>query len=254
MKRLTRNGVIAVAAVSGAMGITMPAHADSGAAGTAAGSPGAASGNLLQLPVDVPVNLCGDTVDVVGLLNPAFGNTCVSDGGSAGKARSARSGERGGGERSGGERTGGGHRTDASGTSGAGATGDAVGSGGILSGNGLKLPVDLPLTATGNSVNVVGVGNPSFGNEAQAAPEIEVPEVPEPPVVEPPAPQPPADVPVPGPRTDLTEVTEVTPAGEPVTALASTGTGETLPAALGGAALLLGGVVLYRRFRPAATR
>ncbi|NEE48174.1 chaplin, partial [Streptomyces sp. SID8455] len=30
----------------------------------------------------VPVNVCGNTINVVGLLNPAFGNTCVNaDGG-----------------------------------------------------------------------------------------------------------------------------------------------------------------------------
>lgn len=28
----------------------------------------------------MPVNLCGNTVDVVGVLNPAFGNTCASSG------------------------------------------------------------------------------------------------------------------------------------------------------------------------------
>ncbi|MYW43832.1 DUF320 domain-containing protein [Streptomyces sp. SID161] len=27
----------------------------------------------------VPINLCGNTVDIIGLLNPAFGNTCVND-------------------------------------------------------------------------------------------------------------------------------------------------------------------------------
>jgi len=42
--------------------------------GTAAGSPGVASGNVVQVPVHVPVNVVGNTVTVVGLLNPAFGN------------------------------------------------------------------------------------------------------------------------------------------------------------------------------------
>lgn len=58
------------------------AAADAGAQGAAVGSPGVLSGNLLQVPVHVPVNLCGNSVNVVGLLNPAFGNTCVNaDGG-----------------------------------------------------------------------------------------------------------------------------------------------------------------------------
>jgi hypothetical protein len=54
------------------------AAADSGAEGAAVGSPGVLSGNLIQVPVHVPINLCGNTVSVIGLLNPAIGNTCVN--------------------------------------------------------------------------------------------------------------------------------------------------------------------------------
>ncbi|WP_445270794.1 chaplin [Streptomyces sp. DSM 41634] len=54
------------------------ASADAGAHGAAVGSPGVASGNLLQVPVHVPVNVCGNTVNVIALLNPTFGNTCVN--------------------------------------------------------------------------------------------------------------------------------------------------------------------------------
>jgi hypothetical protein len=58
------------------------ATADAGAQGLAAGSPGVLSGNAVQVPVHVPVNLCGNTIDIIGLLNPAFGNTCANvDGG-----------------------------------------------------------------------------------------------------------------------------------------------------------------------------
>ncbi|MFJ4005997.1 chaplin [Streptomyces sp. NPDC090023] len=46
--------------------------------GAAANSPGVASGNVIQVPVEIPVNLCGNTIDVVGLLNPAFGNICAN--------------------------------------------------------------------------------------------------------------------------------------------------------------------------------
>ncbi|GAQ57060.1 chaplin [Streptomyces acidiscabies] len=67
---------VAAAAVAGASGI---AAADSGAQGVAEHSPGVLSGNVLQVPVHVPVNVCGNSVDVIGLLNPAFGNTCVND-------------------------------------------------------------------------------------------------------------------------------------------------------------------------------
>lgn len=67
---------VAAAAVAGASGI---AAADSGASGVAEHSPGVLSGNVVQVPVHVPVNVCGNTVNVIGLLNPAFGNTCIND-------------------------------------------------------------------------------------------------------------------------------------------------------------------------------
>ncbi|MBN0046388.1 chaplin [Streptomyces actuosus] len=57
------------------------ALADAGAQGEAIGSPGVLSGNVVQVPVHIPVNLCGNTVDATGLLNPAFGNTCVNKSG-----------------------------------------------------------------------------------------------------------------------------------------------------------------------------
>ncbi|MFF8771405.1 chaplin [Kitasatospora sp. NPDC015120] len=56
------------------------ALASSGAEGVAANSPGVVSGNQIQIPLHVPINLCGNTIDIVGILNPAFGNTCVNAG------------------------------------------------------------------------------------------------------------------------------------------------------------------------------
>ncbi|MEU0372229.1 chaplin [Streptomyces sp. NPDC006283] len=61
-----------VAAGSGvASATTGGAHAH----GAAVKSPGVLSGNLIQAPIHVPVNVVGNTVNVVGLLNPAFGNS-----------------------------------------------------------------------------------------------------------------------------------------------------------------------------------
>lgn len=145
MKRVTRNGVIAFAAASGAMAVAGPAFADSVADGTAAGSPGVISGNTVQLPVHVPVNVCGNTVNVVGLLNPAAGNRCANEGGA--------------------KKGGGGENPDGP-SGGAAAQGDGKDSPGVLSGNGVQLPIHLPVNVTGNSVNVVGVGNPSVGNQS----------------------------------------------------------------------------------------
>ncbi|WP_327370871.1 chaplin [Streptomyces sp. NBC_01217] len=61
-----------------AMGAAAPAFADAGAEGGAANSPGLLSGNVVQVPVHVPLNLCGNTVNVIALLNPAFGNSCAN--------------------------------------------------------------------------------------------------------------------------------------------------------------------------------
>ncbi|WP_405619799.1 chaplin ChpH [Streptomyces sp. NBC_01511] len=72
--------VVAAAAVTGSLvlaGAGM-AVADAGAQGAAVGSPGVLSGNVVQVPIHIPVNACGNTVSVIGLLNPAFGNTCVN--------------------------------------------------------------------------------------------------------------------------------------------------------------------------------
>jgi hypothetical protein len=72
--------VVAAAAATGGLVLagTGLAYADSGAQGAAVQSPGVLSGNVVQIPVHVPVNVCGNTISVIGLLNPAFGNTCVN--------------------------------------------------------------------------------------------------------------------------------------------------------------------------------
>ncbi|MEV0244540.1 chaplin [Streptomyces sp. NPDC050674] len=52
------------------------ASADDGPVGIAANSPGVLSGNVIQIPIDINANVCGNTINVIGLLNPAFGNEC----------------------------------------------------------------------------------------------------------------------------------------------------------------------------------
>lgn len=223
MRRATRNGVIAAVAASGAMALAWPvsaAFAADGASadGVAAGSPGLISGNGIQLPVDVPVNVCGNTVDVVGLLNPAMGNRCANETGAA-QGGSATSG-------------------------GAAAHGAAQHSPGVISGNGIQLPIDLPVNVSGNSVNVVGLLNPAMGNTSVNGGG----ETPTHPVA--PTPQPPAPI-----KSHPAVPHTPRPAPEPVTAsLAHTGTDMTAPAAVGSAALLLTGTILYRRFRPTRMR
>ncbi|MFF3753018.1 chaplin [Streptomyces sp. NPDC002018] len=78
MSRIAKAVVLsttAAAAVAGASGV---AFADADAKAAAVGSPGVLSGNVIQIPLHVPLNVCGNTIDAVGLLNPAFGNACVN--------------------------------------------------------------------------------------------------------------------------------------------------------------------------------
>ncbi|MEU6195297.1 chaplin [Streptomyces sp. NPDC047061] len=81
MSRIAKAAAVALgtgAVVIGGAGLAL---ADAGANAEAVGSPGVLSGNVIQVPVNIPINLCGNTVDLGGLLNPAFGNTCVNAGG-----------------------------------------------------------------------------------------------------------------------------------------------------------------------------
>lgn len=234
MRHSRRNGLIAAVVAGGGLavaGVGGFAHADADAGGTAERSPGLLSGNLVQLPVNVPVNACGNTVSVVGLLNPAAGNRCANASQGGGGAHSGQSTSH--------------HSTQAAGNGGgAVASGQTKGSPGVLSGNGLQLPVDLPVNISGNSVNVVGIGNPSLGNTSVNAEQPSPGKPVQPPVVEKPV------TPV-TPAAPTSPVTRVTPPEPPrhSEALAHTGAdgvGYLLPS---GGALLLGGFMLYRRFR-----
>ncbi|MEU6368284.1 chaplin [Streptomyces sp. NPDC046931] len=66
---------VAAAAVAGTAGI---AAADSGASAAADTSPGIVAGNVVEAPAHVPVNACGVTATVIGLLNPAANNNCAN--------------------------------------------------------------------------------------------------------------------------------------------------------------------------------
>lgn len=80
-KRLVRGTTVALGGAALLLGGAGLASAHGGGAtaeGLAAGSPGVLSGNLAQVPVHVPVNVCGNTAQLAGLLNPAFGNRCLN--------------------------------------------------------------------------------------------------------------------------------------------------------------------------------
>ncbi len=90
MSRIAKAAVLTIAAAAAMVGTAGGAsahdhghghhhrHHGAAAQGAAIGSPGVLSGNLVQVPIDVPINLCGNTIDIIGLLNPASGNTCVN--------------------------------------------------------------------------------------------------------------------------------------------------------------------------------
>ena len=81
MKNIKKFAAVMIAvgglAVAGA-GVASAQGNAAGAQGKAVNSPGVVGGNLIQVPVHVPVNVCGNTVSVIGVLNPALGNHCVN--------------------------------------------------------------------------------------------------------------------------------------------------------------------------------
>ncbi|MEU5997356.1 chaplin family protein [Streptomyces sp. NPDC047197] len=258
MRQVTRKGLITVAAATGVLAISGGyAQADSGARGGASDSPGVLSGNSVQLPVHVPLNVCGNSVNVVGVLNPAAGNNCANT--------SDDDGGHGHGKPSGGGSSADGHASD---------------SPGVGSGNDVQLPVDVPVNVCGNSVTIGGLGNATTGNECandsgEATPpgSEKPPTKPEQPPGGPENPQTPEKPEQPGkPGEPGTPGKPGTPGAEPEDravpnqpgtqiiaqpkgseTLASTGSelpvGVVLPV---GAGILLAGTVLYRRARSAA--
>lgn len=71
----------AAAVVAGllmALGAASPAMADAEAEGFAVGSPGVLSGNVVQVPIHAQFNVCGNSVNIIGILNPTAFNTCIN--------------------------------------------------------------------------------------------------------------------------------------------------------------------------------
>ncbi|MFE1953842.1 MULTISPECIES: chaplin [Streptomyces] len=236
MRQVMRKGLITVAAASGALAVTGGiAYADAGATGTASDSPGVASGNSVQAPVHVPVNVCGNTIDVIGLLNPAAGNSCANTSDASDDDGSGDD-SYGGSSSSGGGSHAGGHTSD---------------SPGVGSGNNVQLPIDLPVNACGNTVDVIGIGNPAGGNDCANGESTPPPVTPptEPPVTphHPGTPEKPPVTPRTPDQPNKPGTQTVTP---PKGQSQLAETGSSLPIGAAGAAsagALLAGAVLYRR-------
>ncbi|MEU9104016.1 chaplin [Streptomyces xanthophaeus] len=79
MSRVLKSAGLALAVAMAIAGGASAASADANASGAAIGSPGVLSGNVIQVPIHIPINVCGNSVNVIGALNPAAGNICVND-------------------------------------------------------------------------------------------------------------------------------------------------------------------------------
>ncbi|GLW54356.1 chaplin [Kitasatospora phosalacinea] len=80
MSRTRKYFAVVALAATAVLGTAGAASASAGAQGVAVGSPGVLSGNLIQIPVHIPVNVCGNSIGVISALNPAFGNSCTNIG------------------------------------------------------------------------------------------------------------------------------------------------------------------------------
>ncbi|MFF8605462.1 chaplin [Streptomyces sp. NPDC015346] len=76
LKKAAALTMVAGGIVAAGAGVASAHGAD--AHGQALNSPGVVSGNVVQVPVHAPVNVSGNTINVIGLLNPAFGNSAVN--------------------------------------------------------------------------------------------------------------------------------------------------------------------------------
>ncbi|NEB44580.1 chaplin, partial [Streptomyces sp. SID339] len=169
MRQALSKGMLSAAAATSILSLSgASAFAAGGANGQASGSPGFLSGNNVQAPVEVPVNVCGNSVNGAGAGNPAFGNSCGSSShahghthSGPGASRSVPSAPKAAS-----------HTTDDSarptGSTGSSAVGDAARSPGVLAGNNAKAPADVPVNACGNTTDVVAGLSPAMGNGCNA--------------------------------------------------------------------------------------
>ncbi|MFI9362018.1 chaplin [Kitasatospora sp. NPDC053057] len=78
MRIRTTLAATALAAVAVLAGAGTAAAGDATANGVAANSPGFLSGNLIQIPINTELNVCGNSFGGGGILNPAFGSICIN--------------------------------------------------------------------------------------------------------------------------------------------------------------------------------
>ncbi|MEU1849958.1 chaplin [Streptomyces sp. NPDC019990] len=79
MSRIAKVGTLALGAGAVVLGLPGVAAADADAKAAAHNSPGTLSGNVIQVPIHLPLNVCGNTVTVFGGLNRAAGSVCENN-------------------------------------------------------------------------------------------------------------------------------------------------------------------------------
>ncbi|MFJ4537627.1 chaplin [Streptomyces tibetensis] len=240
MRQTLSKGAFAAAAATGILSLYgSPALADSDASGVAKDSPGVLSGNSVQVPVEVPVNLCGNTVNVLAALNTAFGNSC--------RNISHKSS---------------GHE------SGADASAVVKGSPGVGSGNNVQVPLDVPVNVCGNSVDGGALFNDALENDCENGsygggygdddkPSTEEKPKPKPPAKGgsvPPDSETPRSTPPDTEDSSITEEAEEQEEPGSLPQLAETGSEALAAASAASAVLIAGGVMMYRRGRTTSSR
>jgi LPXTG-motif cell wall-anchored protein len=149
---LCGNNVKAASVKDVAGGGNCGTQSGSSASSTTSHSGGIGSGNNVQAPVNVPVLACDNTVGGV-LVKDALGSADCTAGGSGPSSAPGGSG-------------------------GASSTAQTDHSGGILSGNIVQAPVNVPVNACGNQVNAVSLQNTESGADCTNNAEGSAPTLP----------------------------------------------------------------------------
>ncbi|MER5210522.1 chaplin family protein [Streptomyces sp. NPDC002838] len=79
MRQTLSRGVFVAAAATGILSLYgNPAFADTDSTAVTKDSGGLLSGNIVQVPIEVPVNVCGNSISVIEVIGHAYGNLCVN--------------------------------------------------------------------------------------------------------------------------------------------------------------------------------
>ncbi|MFJ2769373.1 chaplin [Streptomyces sp. NPDC087300] len=265
MRQALSKGMLSAAAATSILSLSGTGAYAATASGGQDMDAGLLSGNRVAAPLDVPLALCGNTADGAAALNPASGNTCATE------THTTETG------------------TAETGT--ATASGETAHSPGLLSGNNVQVPITAPVNVCGDAVDVVALASGTTGNRCgsgasheqhershvpdkpvdrtsppapvEAAPERAVPSTRTGELPEPLAPHASTASSPTAPKTTVAEPGRTQgeqhapkPVGDvaPRAQLAETGAdGSALGAGAAAAGLVLGGAILYRRGRTAAS-